>query len=72
VEVPEYAEGSKKIAQAIGKSGATSVLGGGDVVAFVNRENLQGNFTKISTGGGAALDYIAGLPLPGVEALQNK
>lgn len=72
VEIPDFSVGSRKIAEAIGKSGAKSVLGGGDIVAFVHRNNLQSNFSYISTGGGAALDFIAGRSLPGVEVLQDK
>jgi len=75
VEQPEFAKGSTAIAEAIGKKqGITSIICGGDTSGFV--ENLQAKnpelqYTLISTGGGAALELLSGLSLPGVESLED-
>lgn len=66
-----YAEGSKKIAHAIGKSDAFSVAGGGDTTDFLEREGLAGKLSFVSTGGSATLAYLAGKRLPGLAALDN-
>jgi len=71
-EVKPFAKGSKAIAEAIGRSGAVSVVGGGDIVAFLDEYGLNVLFTHVSTGGGASLEFVAGDKLPGVEALQKK
>lgn len=76
VEVPEYAKSSTIVAETIGRAeGITSVICGGDTTGFV--ENLEKTepdlkFSLISTGGGAALEFLSGDPLPGVEALDDK
>lgn len=70
-EDPAYAAGSKKIAQAIGASKAFSVAGGGDTADFLEREGLAGKLSFVSTGGSAALAYLAGETLPGIAALDN-
>ncbi|MBQ3409775.1 phosphoglycerate kinase [Candidatus Saccharibacteria bacterium] len=75
VEQPEFAKSSTAVAEAIGQQqGITSIICGGDTAGFV--ENLQAthpelNYTLVSTGGGAALELLSGLPLPGVEALED-
>lgn len=69
VEVPEMSVGSKKIAEAIVSSGAFSVVGGGDTIAYLQKINLIGKFGYVSTGGGAMLEFLAGNTLPGLEAL---
>lgn len=70
-EVPAFAEGSKKLAQAIVDSGAHSIVGGGDTAGFVQQQGMVDDFSWVSTGGGAALDLMAGLELPGVAALDD-
>lgn len=68
-EFPDFIHGSYAIAEAIKASGAKSVVGGGDTAGFVQQHNLLDNFDWVSTGGGAALDLMAGKALPGIVAL---
>ena len=74
-EKPAFAQGTLAIAQAVAaatKSGATSIIGGGDSVAAVEQAGVASQISHISTGGGASLEFLAGEKLPGVEALTNK
>ena len=50
--------------------GAFSLIGGGDSVAAINKYNLSGKVSFVSTGGGAMLEYIEGIILPGIKAIQ--
>jgi 3-phosphoglycerate kinase len=70
VEKEEFSNGSEEIAQAIIKSGAFSIIGGGDTVGFINRLGLIGKFNHVSTGGGAMLAFLAGEKMPGIEKLK--
>jgi len=71
-EDEKYAVGTKAIAQAIADSTfGTKVAAGGDTVGFLDQNNMQKNFSFISTGGGAALEFLAGEKLPGIEALDR-
>jgi phosphoglycerate kinase len=70
-EVPPYDAGTLEAAQAVAASSAWSVVGGGDSVAAVTRLGLAGRFGHVSTGGGAALEFLSGLELPGVTALDD-
>jgi phosphoglycerate kinase len=71
-EFPAFAEGTFGIAQAVAASQAVSVIGGGESVAAIQQSGLADRITHISTGGGASLEMLEGLVLPGVAALQDK
>jgi phosphoglycerate kinase len=71
-EMPRFAEGTFGLAKAVAESPAVSIVGGGDSVAAINQSGLQDKITHISTGGGASLEMLEGLVLPGVAALQDK
>jgi phosphoglycerate kinase len=72
IEDERYTKGSEEIANAIVKSNAFSVAGGGETIEFINKINLSFKFSHISTGGGAMLVYLSGEKLVGLEALNLK
>ncbi|MDO9129326.1 MAG: phosphoglycerate kinase, partial [Anaerolineales bacterium] len=71
-EFPEFAKGTFGVAKAVAGSGAVSIIGGGESVAAIQQSGLADKITHISTGGGASLEMLEGLTLPGVAALQDK
>ncbi len=71
-EIPQFAEGTMAIARAVADSSAVSVVGGGDSVAAVKKAGVEAKITHISTGGGASLEFLSGITLPGVAALTDK
>lgn len=64
--------GTKSFAEALGKSKAYKITGGGDTVTAIHKFGLQKNFDFISTGGGAMLEFLATGTLPGIDAIKNK
>jgi phosphoglycerate kinase len=71
-EFPRFAKGTFDLAKAVANSGATTIIGGGDSVAAIQQSGLTDRITHISTGGGASLEMLEGLVLPGVASLQDK
>lgn len=70
-ELEVYANASTAVAQAIIQSGAKSIIGGGDTAGFLDQYSNPAKFSFVSTGGGAALELLAGKDLPGIRALQQ-
>ena len=71
-EIDNFASGTMAIANAVASSHAVSIVGGGDSVAAVAKAGVESKISHISTGGGATLEFLSGMKLPGVEALTEK
>jgi len=68
-EVDTFSGGTTEIAQAVAASSATTIVGGGDSIAAVHKAGVSDRISHISTGGGAALEFLAGEKMPGIDAL---
>jgi phosphoglycerate kinase len=71
-EIDQFAQGTLEVARAVAASKAVSIVGGGDSVAAVHKAGVESQISHISTGGGASLEFLSGLELPGVVALTDK
>ncbi|MCF6313959.1 MAG: phosphoglycerate kinase [Verrucomicrobiales bacterium] len=71
-EIDKFSKGTQAVAQAMAKSEAVTIIGGGDSVTAVNKYGLADQMTFISTGGGASLELLEGKTLPGIASLSDK
>ena len=71
-ETPPFHEGTEAVAKALADSDCTSIIGGGDSVAAINKLGFSDKVTHISTGGGASLELLEGKDLPGLTSLTDR
>jgi phosphoglycerate kinase len=71
-EVPPFDHGTDALAQGLAGSDAETIIGGGDLVAALQKQHLAERMSFVSTGGGATLEFLEGKTLPGIAALLDK
>ena len=70
-EKSQFSTGTREVARAIAKSGAETIIGGGDTISAIKKFGFEGRFDYVSSAGGAALEFLAGKDLPGINSLIN-
>lgn len=69
-EEPKFARGTKEIARAVARARAVTIIGGGDTISAINKFKLAKKYDYVSSAGGAALEFLSGKKLPGLEPMR--